>query len=85
MRGFIGEKKLDPRFSQKQAVERAMSGISARNMAEMRRMNRNALGSDLDKFHSLAHEKLNTQARCELFKICVEHLEIKHFTHFSKV
>ena len=50
MRGFIGEKKLDPRFSQKQAVERAMSGISARNMADMRRMNRNALGPDLDKF-----------------------------------
>ena len=60
MRGLIAEKKLDPLFSQRQAVERAMSGISSRNMAAMRKMNRNALGEDLDKFHSLANEKLNT-------------------------
>jgi hypothetical protein len=52
MRGLIAEKKLDPLFSQRQAVERAMSGISSRNMAAMRKMNRNALGEDLDKFHS---------------------------------
>ena len=55
-----------------------MSGISSRNMAAMRKMNRNALGEDLDKFHSLANEKLNTQARCELFKICEKHLGIKN-------
>ena len=79
MRGLIAEKKLDPLFSQRQAVERAMSGISSRNMAAMRKMNRNALGEDLDKFHSLAKEKLNsTQSRCELFKICEKHLGIKN-------
>ena len=50
MRGIISEKRLDPLFSQKQAVERAKSGISSRNLADMRRMNRNALGASLDKF-----------------------------------
>jgi hypothetical protein len=78
MRGLVAEKKLDPLFYQKQAVERAMSGISSRNMADMRRMNRHALGTDLDRFHSLANEKLNTQARCELFAICENHLGIKN-------
>ncbi len=54
---LVVEKKLDPLFNQKQAVERAMSGISSRNMVDMRRMNCHALGTDLDKFHSLANER----------------------------
>jgi hypothetical protein len=78
MRGLVAEKKLGPLFYRKQAVERAMSWISSRNMADMRRMNRHTLGTDLDKFHLLANEKLNTQALCELFEICEKHLGIKN-------
>ena len=78
MRGYLSEKRLDPLFSYRQAVERAKSGISTRNMADMRRMNKYALGTDLDRFHSLANEKLNTTSRHDLFKICRDRLGIKN-------
>ena len=78
MRGYLSEKRLDPLFSYRQAVERAKSGISTRNMADMRRMNKDALGTDLDRFHSLANEKLNTTSRHDLFKICRDRLGIKN-------
>jgi hypothetical protein len=78
MRWPVAEKKLDPLFYRKQAVETAISRISSSNMADMRRMYSHALGTDLDKFHLLANEKFNTQARCELFEIGGKHLGIKN-------
>ena len=58
IRGFIDAKKLDPLFYQTQAVERAKSGISTRNMADVRRMNTSLVGNDLGRLHSFANEKL---------------------------
>ena len=54
------------------------SGEEGEDEADVRRMNDAALGSDLDKLHSLANEKLNTKARAELFEKCVETLKIEN-------
>ena len=40
---------------------------------------------DLDAFHLLVNEKLNTQSRCELFEICGKHVGIKHSKGFGSV